>query len=214
LSRHSDDKQAHFDVLLFESRNSTMRKRTTLYFLALLSAVSPTVDAHTLGMAGSHSLISGLSHPILGLDHLLVLLTIGMIVAKFTTSKHYTVLLAASVVSVMMFGFVLGANWGAFYAMETALMGSIFLAAFALWQSTRLNWASKWLFSLSSLTLLAHGWAHGAELGSAALVMFAVGMAFSSVLITLMGWLIAQRLSAVTLASSVASSGLLLAVMG
>ncbi len=191
-----------------------MRKRTTLYFLALLSAVSPTVDAHTLGMAGSHSLISGLSHPVLGIDHLLVLLTIGMIVAKVTTAKPSAILLTASVVGVMMLGLFFGANFGAFTGMETVLMTSIFLTAFALWQSSRLNWASKLLFSLSSLTLLAHGWAHGAELGNATLVMFALGMAFSSFVITLVGWLLAQRISAITLASSVASSGLLLTMIG
>ncbi len=51
------------------------------WLIAALCIVSPSLYAHTGGHI-DHSLISGLLHPLTGIDHLLVLLAVGLIAAK------------------------------------------------------------------------------------------------------------------------------------
>lgn len=56
-----------------------MRIKTSL--IAVLCLVSPALYAHT-GAHIDHSLISGLLHPLTGIDHLLVLMAVGFLAAK------------------------------------------------------------------------------------------------------------------------------------
>jgi urease accessory protein len=51
------------------------------WLIAALFLVSPALYAHTGGHIG-HSLFSGMLHPLTGIDHLLVLLAVGLIAAK------------------------------------------------------------------------------------------------------------------------------------
>ncbi|MFA5018913.1 MAG: HupE/UreJ family protein, partial [Methylobacter sp.] len=51
------------------------------WLIAALFLVSPSLYAHTGGHI-EHSLMSGLLHPLTGIDHLLVLLAVGLIAAK------------------------------------------------------------------------------------------------------------------------------------
>ncbi|MBL6986579.1 MAG: HupE/UreJ family protein [Methylobacter sp.] len=55
--------------------------RTKTWLIAALCVVSPSLYAHTGGHI-DHSLISGLLHPLTGVDHLLVLIAVGLIAAK------------------------------------------------------------------------------------------------------------------------------------
>jgi urease accessory protein len=55
--------------------------RITNLPVAALCLVSPSLYAHTGGHI-DHSLVSGLLHPLTGIDHLLVLLAVGLIAAK------------------------------------------------------------------------------------------------------------------------------------
>ncbi|HEY8158217.1 MAG TPA: HupE/UreJ family protein [Methylobacter sp.] len=51
------------------------------WLIAVLFLVSPSLYAHTGGQI-DHSLVSGMLHPLTGIDHLLVLLAVGLIAAK------------------------------------------------------------------------------------------------------------------------------------
>jgi urease accessory protein len=51
------------------------------WLIAVLFLVSPSLYAHTGGHI-DHSLISGMLHPLTGIDHLLVLLAVGLIAAR------------------------------------------------------------------------------------------------------------------------------------
>jgi urease accessory protein len=51
------------------------------WLIAVLSLASPSLYAHT-GVHIDPSLVSGLLHPLTGIDHLLVLLAVGLIAAK------------------------------------------------------------------------------------------------------------------------------------
>jgi urease accessory protein len=51
------------------------------WLIAVLFLVSPSLYAHTGGHI-EHSLVSGMMHPLTGIDHLLVLLAVGLIAAK------------------------------------------------------------------------------------------------------------------------------------
>jgi len=191
-----------------------MKKKYLAYFFTIQLLVSPLASAHSLEMVSASSLISGVLHPLLGLDHLVILLAMGMIVGKLTKTKQVGALCCTALVALMVVGLVAGAHVGAPDVIEIIIAGSIFLAAFALWQSTSSHGIAKILFVLSSLTLLAHGWAHGVEMGHASIVMFTLGMGMSSMLCTAIGVYLAQRISAPILASTVASSGLLLTMIG
>ncbi len=48
---------------------------------AVLLLVSPSLYAHT-GSTIEHSVLSGLLHPLTGIDHLLVLIAVGLCAAK------------------------------------------------------------------------------------------------------------------------------------
>lgn len=191
-----------------------MNKKNVVYLLLIQAFAAPAANAHSLEMMSSSSFFSGLLHPIFGLDHLVILLAMGMIVGKFTSETTKGTLICAGLVGLMVVGLIGGAHLGAPEVVELIIAGSIFLAAFTLWQTSSFNTTAKVLFILSSTTLLAHGWAHGVEMGHASIVMFTTGMGVSSMVCTLIGFSVAQRISAPILATTVASSGALLTMIG
>ena len=52
-------------------------KTKSLSLLAILLSISLPAHAHT-GIGAVHSLLDGLLHPLIGVDHLLVMLAIGL----------------------------------------------------------------------------------------------------------------------------------------
>lgn len=189
-----------------------MKKSITMMMTAGLLSVPQMALAHVgeHGLAGSFQ--AGLLHPLLGADHLIMLLAMGVLSAKAVSRKGQLGMLAG-VLLAMLGGMLLGLFNGAVMGMETLIMGSLFVAAAAIWRAPSQSNLSRLLTAGGIALVMVHGWAHGVELGGAALATFAPGMLLGSLSAMLIGALAAGRLSSNLLASSVATSGLLLAAM-
>ncbi|MBA4271072.1 MAG: urease accessory protein UreJ [Methylobacterium sp.] len=73
--------------LLTETGTMTLRNRLTLAFTALLC--SPALAHHPMGGSTpstlTEGLLSGLGHPILGLDHLAALVAVGLVASRYAS---------------------------------------------------------------------------------------------------------------------------------
>jgi len=128
------------------------------WLIAALFLVSPSLYAHT-GAHIDHSLMSGLLHPLTGIDHLLVLLAVGLIAGKqggkalFAFPAVFFALMAA------------GASLNA--VMEIPFVESLIalsLVAFGLLVSISQKQRAQMLFLGASFFAVFHGYAHAAEI--------------------------------------------------
>lgn len=189
-----------------------MKKPIPMVIAAGLLSTPQVALAHVgeHGLAGSFQ--AGLLHPLLGADHLIMLLAMGVLSAKAASRKGQLGMLTGALLA-MLGGMLLGLFSGAVTGMESLILGSLFVAAAAIWRAPCQSNLSRLLSAGGVALLMVHGWAHGVELGGAALAAFAPGMLLGSLSAMLVGALAAGRLSTNLLASSVATSGLLLAAM-
>lgn len=105
-------------------------------------------------------LMSGISHPILGLDHLLAMLAVGLWAAQQHGSARLA--LPLSFVVTMLAGGLLGFAGVQLPFMETGIAGSVL--ALGLLVALAVRPAMPLAIGLTALFALAHGMAHGLEL--------------------------------------------------
>ncbi|MFI8607038.1 HupE/UreJ family protein [Pseudomonas sp. NPDC077649] len=134
-----------------------MNLRKTLYALALFC---------TPGLAFAHAghdhsgVLAGLAHPLLGLDHLLAMLAVGLWAAQQSGAARWA--LPATFVASMLFGGLLGFAGVAIPLMETGIAGSVLAFGLLVAVAVRLPMALS--IALTALFALTHGVAHGLEL--------------------------------------------------
>lgn len=128
-------------------------------FLALgLLAFSPLALAHPGHEA--HGFVAGFMHPLSGLDHLLVMLAVGLWAGKIGGAARWQ--LPATFVAVMALGAVLGMSGYSVAMIETLLAASVMTLGVLLAISIKLPRAIQ--VGLVALFALFHGLAHGGEL--------------------------------------------------
>jgi urease accessory protein len=112
---------------------------------------------HTEGNSGA---LSGFLHPLLGLDHMLAMVAVGLLSAQLGGRAIWTV--PATFVVVMAVGGLLGMVGVALPAIESVIALSVIVlgAAIALKQNVPVGVAMIFV----ALFALFHGYAHGAEL--------------------------------------------------
>ncbi|RKF12789.1 hypothetical protein DBZ36_20185 [Alginatibacterium sediminis] len=171
--------------------------RVLLSFLAFFVAIaSPFAAAHTIDTTVSNSLIHGLSggllHPFTGVDHLLMMFALGILMFKQVRVK--TKIVAA--LACLALGMIAGSTLGGFVGLEGLIMASLIVAGIGL--LARFRKASSGLqrfnLSLCSAALMAHGWAHGAEVSGSS-SMFLLGMLSSATVIMALGLAVAKSIS-------------------
>lgn len=162
----------------------------SIRFALLLIAgllLATTAQAHP--GHGSEDFSYGFLHPVMGLDHLLAMLAVG--VWAMQTGGRSLWVIPLSFLSMMLAGGLLGMQGPAIEMVELGIAGSVLvLGALILW-SKRLPVAVS--ISLAGVFALCHGYAHGAEmqpdLGStiysagfmvATAVLLGIGIAFSA----------------------------------
>jgi urease accessory protein len=191
-----------------------MKRFTSTALLAAL-AVSPVASAHTASDTLLPSLWGGMIHPLIGLDHLLILASMGML-AHFQTStsnKKWTTqyLTKLSVVLVAMAaGLFLGHLFGDFAMMETVIVLSLFVPAAALFLHYDQTLISRVISAVALAGVAVHGWAHGVELAGASIWGFGLGMLGGSALAFVVGSLLARLLPKTLVALAVSGSGFLI----
>ncbi|MCB5189511.1 HupE/UreJ family protein [Methylobacillus arboreus] len=156
-------------------------------FLALgLLAFSPVVLAHP--GHESHSVVAGFMHPLTGLDHLLVMLAVGLWAGRIGGAARWQ--LPLTFVVVMALGAMLGMAGYAIAGIETFLAATVMALGVLLVISLKLPRALQ--VGLVAVFALFHGLAHGTELSSeqgvavmggmlaATAVLHVVGLVFSA----------------------------------
>ncbi|TAL55607.1 MAG: HupE/UreJ family protein [Methylovulum sp.] len=139
--------------------------------LLALALTATTSSAHT----GAHDIdgfISGLSHPFLGLDHLLVMLGVGLWASRLT--RLNAGLTIAAFLSFMASGAGLALSGLTIQGVETGVLASVLIVGLLLSVSLRLP--SLLVIGLLAGFAVLHGFAHGLEMPlAAAPVDYALG---------------------------------------
>ncbi len=158
-----------------------MLKRIGLALAALSLGVAPAF-AH-LNPAEHGSFAAGFSHPLLGSDHVLAMVAVGLWAALLGGRAVW--LVPAAFVGTMMVGFALALGGLGLPFVEPVIAASVvvmgLLALVALQVPTAAGMVMVAFFALF------HGHAHGGELGQAGALPFTVGFAIATSLLHAVG---------------------------
>ncbi|MDC5856544.1 HupE/UreJ family protein [Vibrio europaeus] len=180
-----------------------MKKTQQFAAFTCLALLSSSVMAHPGHETGSFS--AGLTHPVTGFDHLVMLVAFGILVACVQTSAVRKMGLVLSALASLLVGLAAGQVFGGFNGVELAIGASLFVVSGAIWQAFH---ASKDMLRLA-LTLCVglvffHGYAHGVE-AQGAISSFAAGMTVSAAALMVLGLQFGRALSSPWLSVGVAS---------
>lgn len=145
--------------------------------LAVLCLFAGTASAHTGGHTAT-GFAGGLAHPLLGLDHLLAMIAVGLWAAQQGGRALWAV--PAAFVAAMGLGGMLAWSGGVLPHVETALALSVL--ALGLLIATQRRWAVTAGMAIAAAFALIHGYAHGLEMPLAASpVRYAMGFMLATV---------------------------------
>lgn len=146
--------------------------------LAAMPAIALAHPGH-----GEHSMIAGLTHPILGFDHLAAMVALGIFANIQGHSKLW--LWPVMFVGAMVMGFGLGSSGIELPLVEPVILASVIVLGLFMATAGNLGLVPGAL--LVALFGLAHGAAHGVEAPAAALGGFFGGMVVATVALHLVG---------------------------
>ncbi len=129
---------------------------------AAAALIAAPAWAHTGGGLHDHglSLMSGVTHPLFGIDHLLAMLAVGVWAAQHKRSAVW--LLPVVFPLMMLAGALLGMNGLHLPGIEAGIAGSVAVLGLLIAFAIRLPvWAGA---AVVTVFALAHGYAHGMEL--------------------------------------------------
>lgn len=178
--------------------------------LLSVMAVPGLAHAHP-GHHAMDGLLSGLAHPVFGLDHLLAMLAVGLWGAQLGERARW--LLPVLFVGVMLIGGVLGMLGVSVPLVEPGIIASVVvLGLFLLWaRQVPLLLCG----ALVSLFALFHGLAHGAEMPvQVSALSYASGFALATAGLHLAGLALALWVQGCNRAHSLRFAGALLGLAG
>ena len=158
-------------------------------FLAVLSALlaAGSAGAHEANSLAFGSFLAGLTHPVLGPDHFLAMVSVGILSAQIGGRAIWTV--PTTFVAVMAVGGVLGMVDVGLDAIELGIAMSVFVLGAAIAADRRL----PMVLAMVAVGLFAvvHGYAHGAEMPRVAEPMrYAAGFLLGTAALHVLGLLI------------------------
>lgn len=127
--------------------------------IAALAASATPVSAHTGHPTGG--LAEGLWHPLLGPDHLVAMLAVG-VVAALVADRRRAVILAGGFVAGMVLGGAAGIAGATVPGVEVMVAASLVVLGALVVLVPRVRF--EWLPLVALVAGAAHGLAHGAEL--------------------------------------------------
>ena len=155
-----------------------------IIFLTLFLIFPITTFAHDI--MGKVGIYDGLSHPVLGLDHLLAMISVGIISAQIGGRAIWTV---PSIFVILMtigglFGFLLIVQ--EFYFVEIGIMFSVILLGIGISIENKIP--TKLIMIFVATFGLFHGIAHGLEVPAAANpILFVLGFIVGTATLHLLG---------------------------
>lgn len=166
--------------------NFSSKKTLLIIVGALILCVIPgTAYAHPGDPTIEYgSFLAGLTHPVLGLDHFLAMLSVGIVSAQIGGRAIWTV--PATFVSVMALGGLLGASIPGFTLVEAGIAVSVISLGSVIAVERRL----PILVAMIAVAFFAtfHGYAHGAEIPDTARpFVYAGGFLTGTALIHILG---------------------------
>jgi len=167
-----------------------MKKRPALFSISmalLLSLLPLTAYAHEGGNVPIGGYLAGLIHPVLGYDHLLAMLSVGILSAQIGGRAIWSV--PATFVSVMAVGGGLGLVDIGLTSSELGIAASLVLLGLIIAAERRL----PILLAMAGVGVFAifHGYAHGSEMPTTAQpVIYALGFLTGTALIHIAGVII------------------------
>ena len=133
-----------------------MRKVFTILTLAML--LPGLAHAHTVG--GEGGFLSGLNHPVLGFDHFLAMLSVGILSSQIGGRAIWTV--PSTFVAVMAIGAFIGIKGIGLPMVEYGIALSLLALGFALALDKKLP--PVWAMIGVGFFAIFHGHAHGTEM--------------------------------------------------
>lgn len=148
--------------------------------LAALCLFAGTASAHT-GVHGTLTgFAGGLAHPLLGLDHLLAMIAVGLWAAQQGGRALWAV--PAAFVGAMGAGGMLAWSGVTLPQVETALALSVLVLGLLV--ATQRRWAVAPGMAIAAVFALFHGFAHGLEMPQAASpALYGLGFTLATVLL-------------------------------
>ncbi|MCQ8783185.1 HupE/UreJ family protein [Mangrovibrevibacter kandeliae] len=150
-----------------------MLKRLSIAAAALVAATP--AFAH-LNPAEHGSLLAGVSHPLTGADHLLVMVAVGLWASTIGGAARWVV--PSAFVATMSGGFALALAGMSLPFVEPTILASIVALGLLVALAVRLPAAPA--AAVVALFALFHGYAHGSELGEAGALDFGIGFALTT----------------------------------
>jgi urease accessory protein len=155
-------------------------KRLTLGFLVAL--VATPAAAHT-GVGSTGSLMAGITHPLMGADHLIAMVAVGLWAAL--RGGRAVWVWPAAFVTVMLAGFGLAMAGIALPAIESTILASVAVLGIAAALALRVPTVAG--AAIIGVFALAHGHAHGTEIAGAAPVQYVAGFVVATAALHLVG---------------------------
>jgi len=185
-----------------------------LALLAIAAGAAAPAEAHTFGAAGA-GLAEGFAHPLLGLDHLLAMLGVGVWAAQLGGGARWRV--PAAFVAVMALGGLVGASGLQLPLVELGIAGSVLVVGALIAAGARLGTVPA--MALVAAFALFHGHAHGAEMPAAAnATLYGLGFVVATALLHAAGFGAAELAKRPLLlrlgGGAIAATGVLLLVGG
>ena len=163
-----------------------MNKKFFIFLISLLIYPLPSLAHDIMGKVGFYD---GLSHPVLGLDHLLAMISVGIISAQMGGRAIWTV---PSIFVILMtigglFGFLLIVQ--EFYFVEIGIVFSVILLGIGISIENKIP--TKLIMVFVATFGLLHGIAHGLEVPAAVNpILFVLGFIIGTTTLHLLGVLI------------------------
>ncbi|MCJ8052676.1 HupE/UreJ family protein [Shinella curvata] len=158
-----------------------MIRRFMLVIAALATTTAPAF-AH-LNPEEHGSFMAGFSHPLFGLDHILVMVAVGLWAAQIGGRALWVV--PSAFVGTMALGFGLALAGIGLPFVEPAILASVVALGLLVAMAVKLDTVAS--AAIVAVFALFHGHAHGGELGSAGAFQFGVGFVIATALLHVAG---------------------------
>ena len=168
----------------------TLKKIVDKKFLISLAwLVIYPLPLHAHNITGKIGFYDGLSHPVLGIDHLLAMISVGIISAQIGHKAIW--IIPTTFVAIMTIGGLFGFSLiiQEFYFVEVGIIFSVIFLGFGI--SIHKKIPNKLIIIFVGIFGLFHGIAHGIEIPAAANpILFVLGFIFGTTTLHLLGVLI------------------------
>jgi urease accessory protein len=129
----------------------------------ILAAASAAMATPALAHGGAQPFAgfsAGFLHPLSGLDHILAMVAVGLLAARFSGPSRW--ILPASFLAMMLMGGALGITGVDIPAVELVIAGSV--ATFGVAVAGGQSWPVASVTAFVGLFAVFHGYAHGVEI--------------------------------------------------